>query len=413
MQDPFFFEERELPGRARLFHQRRDMSWCGMGVVIHAGHMHDPVGKEGTAHLLEHHVSNGRIGDLPAMSSADLRAWLVGNRMTASLGTTALYWTRYGGRAENANVGLLARFLTDLVFRPGLDGDLEHEREIVRAERVHRARDRGGRIAEMVASSAYGEHRRLTATGLPEDEVLDAITREDVAAFHAHHYAPANVRIISIGGVSANEMRETLERLIPAQREGQASVRLPTPLPLRVPDPREIYVSREDGRPAESLSLRWKWRMPVARDRIGAVTAWTLKTLLHDRVREGGRAVYGIEASSGFDYDHSWFAISTKVDADKAGRVREEVAMALRDEAAITAAFRRKANDPTLEEIFFDRTCAEILEHAFVQVAAYGRVATHAELCATVRAVTEADVLEYVRTTLAQDRAQLVIIERQ
>lgn len=412
MRDPLFFEERMLPGGAKLFHQHREMSWCGVIVTVLAGHLHDEVGKEGTAHLLEHQVSNGRIGDLPAMSSEDLKSWLGRSRMMASLGATSLFWTRYGGRAENGNVGALARFLTDIVFRPGLDGDLEHEREIVRAERGHSIDDRSERIGHAVDRAAFRNHRRSTATGLPEDVVLDAITRADIETFRTRYYAPANVRVVSVGGVTTDEMEAVLRGLVPESRRGEIATSI-DPLIVPPPDPRELYMTREDGRLAENASIRWVWRMPADFHRLGPIAASALQGLLHQRVREDLRAVYGISAQHGYHYDHTSFEIRTKVDIEKIGAVRSEVERILGDCDAIARSFHRKSEELDVDETFFDRTCVSILESAAFQVCALGRIATMAELLDEAKSVTEADVLDYVRTKLDPDDTQIIIVERQ
>ncbi|HJV32541.1 MAG TPA: insulinase family protein [Patescibacteria group bacterium] len=412
MRDPLFFEEYELPGGARLFHQHREMPWCGIVALVMSGHMHDPIGKEGTAHLLEHHVSSGRIGGLPPMSSEVLREWLADNRMMANLGKTSLYWTNYGGRAENENVAALARFLTDLVFRPGLDGDLEHDREIVRAERVDGYDGRDDRIAEMVRRACYGGQRRFTATGLPRDEVLDTISRADIGAFHRRHYASANVRIVSIGGVGMDEMRRNLEALLPPQLPGQAKACPVEPLALRPPDPRELRVPREDGRPAEMVSICMAWRKPIGRGRVRGAAADAVSALLHQRVRERLRAVYHIEACTSFEYDHVVFEIFTKTSADKVRLVREEIVRTMRDFEGIARVFRRQSVERERSGVYFDLTCGDILESAVFQVGAFGRVTTHAQSRADERSVTETDVISYLGD-LDPDEALTLIVEQQ
>lgn len=413
MGDPLFFEECALRGGAKLFHQYREMPWCGLGVVILAGHMHDEVGKEGTAHLLEHQVSNGRIGELPAMPMKDLETWLHRQRLTASFGSTALYWTRYGGCAENADFGKIARFLTDLVFQPGMEGDLDREREAVRSERGHRMNDRRARIDDAVDRSAFGDHRRTTATGLPDDAVLDGLTRRDLTDFHRKYYAPINIRFVTLGGVPFQRVAETLDQLVASNPPEAVEAGKIVPLGIRTPVPRTLRFQREDGRPAKIARVERIWRMPMVEDETDTAVEYALNALLHQRLREDLRLVYGIEASREAHFDHLAFAISTKVDVKKVDAVLAEIDRILRDASALRAAFSRRDDLLRPGLIFYDHTCADILSHALSSITDLGHVVTRSETLKRSKAVTERDVLEFVRTRLDPEEAQTVIIEQQ
>ena len=414
MGDPLFFEERDLGGGAKLFHQYRPgMPWCGIGAVIVAGHMHDPVGKEGLSHLLEHQVSNGRIGDLPAMPIKDLQNWLHRRRLSASLGTTSNYWTRYGGRAENFQFGDIARFLTDLIFRPGFDGDFEKEREAVRAERGHRLNDRRTRIAEAVERSAFGTHRRTTATGLPDDAVLDGLTHQDVIGHHRKYYTPPNVRFVTLGGIDTDDMRKLLGELVPPVGPDAIEVGRIPPLDLKPPDPRLLRFSREDGRPATTVRIKRTWRFPMIVDDTDTAAKHALDSLLLQRLREELRLVYGVGAECSAHFDHASFSIHTKVDAAKADLVLDEIERIMRDESGLREAFARKDHLLRPDLVIYDRTCGAIIDHALSSVTDLGYVATRSEALRVAEAVTETEVLDFVRDRLSLDMAQTVIVEQQ
>lgn len=413
MGDPFFFERRDLRGGAQLFHQHRDQPWCAIGLAIVAGHFQDPVGKEGTAHLLEHQVSNGRIGDLPMMPLKDLQHWLHRRRLSASLGSTSRYWTRYGGRAENANVGMLVRFLTDLVFRPGLDGDLEREREIVRAERGHHVSDRSDRIATDVAYAEFGDHRRNTGTSLPDDDVLNGLTLDDLKAYHRRHYAPVNARFVVIGGMPIDEVADLLDGLLPESGPDAVDVGCVAQLALRRPDPNELRFPREDGRPVETASVRRVWRLPRRYDEVDTAAAHALSSLLHQRIREDLCLAYGIGASNVSSYDHHAFKISTTVDAAKVDGVLAEIGRIMRDEDAICRAFARQDHLLRPGLVIYDGTCAEVVAQALSSITECGQVLTRAEVVRRSEAVTEGQVLDFLRHALTPESSMTVVVEKQ
>lgn len=412
MGDPFAFEERQLSSGAKLFHRRCDMPWTGLAFNVLVGHMHDPIGQEGTAHLLEHCLSSGSIGEVPAMPKRRLREWVGDRELTVNFGQTGLYWSRYGGRCLNENAGTLFRFLSDLVFRPGFDSDIEHDRAIIRAERADRFSSQEKDIDAVLKPIFYGTHRRATCNGLPDDAVLDGIGRKNVIRFHRRCYGAPNLRVISLGGLLVEEVEEYLEQVLPKRTHPAFQTRGPIPaLPMEPYPKREWTFDATSGRQPTAVGLRWYWKLPIDGFPVRCMAANCLQAILMENVREGMRAAYDVSAATHSDYDHAQFEIATTIAPESQAKVRAAVEAALLDVDAFRFRIRRIRRAIEMEMRFFDKKYAHVLEEASLAVITEGRIPTNAENLARFAAVTEDDVARFVRESLAIEKSLLVIHE--
>lgn len=411
MGDPYRHETRRLSSGAQLFHLERDLPWTGAVFMIAAGHMHDPLGKEGTAHLLEHYLSSGSIGELSAMPQSRLQDWIGDQGMMANLGITSTYWTRYGGRALNGNARLLFQFLSDLVFRPGFDGDLEHDRAIVRAERKDRVSVLDDDIGRTMRSILYGDHRRATMTGLPKNEVLDGIVRKDVIGFHRRYYGAPNLRVITIGGLSLDDVSSALEHALPLREHASfEAVGLIPQLPLKSFSESERTFKVTSGRSPAKAELSWIWHLPSGNFGVRSVTRSGLRSILIERVRERLRAAYHVTVDSSTRGDHASFEISTTVAHERIADVRAEVEATLLDTDAIRARIPRIRSATERQTLFMDERFGAILEDAAMSVSLCGRVETMEEALSEIQSVSDEAVLRFVRSDLDINQSFLQIV---
>ncbi len=412
MGDPYRHEMRRLSSSAQLFHMQRELPWTAAVFVITAGHMHDPVGKEGTAHLLEHYVSGGRIGNLPAMSKPKLRDWLEDQGLSANLGETGPYYSLYAGKALNDSAATLLGFLSDLVFRPGFDNDLEHDREIVRAERIERVSRRNEEIEAVELPILYGTHRRATMDPLPQDHVLNAITREDVLAYHHRYYGAWNLRVITLGGVSIDQVAFKLERCLPVVVHGLSKGVGPIPeLPLAPFAERERTFAPVNGRKPVKADLRWTWHLPTGFFGKRLVTEACLGPILMERIRERLRATYHVSAGTHSNADHAVFEIEARVAIERVADVCAEVEVALQDVEAIQARIPRTRMALKRQTLLTDMTYRDTIRAAAMSVAATGRIVITEEHLSEIESVSSVAVARFVRESLAIEKAYLAIVE--
>jgi len=194
------------------------------------GSAHDPPGRSGIAHLLEHMMFKGtrRIGTTRANEYTELvtRAGGQGMNATTSYDLTRYYVQLPANRLEMW-FSLEAQRLMEPVFR-----EFETEREVVLQERKLRYDNvADGRVHE--------EHRRLLYPdhpyGIPvigESEDIKALRREDAEAYFHTWYSPSNCTMILVGDIDPRRARELAEeKLGPWQRQQlpERSHRLPSP----------------------------------------------------------------------------------------------------------------------------------------------------------------------------------------
>ncbi len=412
MGDPYRHETRRLSSGAQLFHMQRELPWTAAVFVITAGHMHDPVGKEGTAHLLEHHVSGGSIGNLPAMSKPQLRDWIEDQGLSVNLGETGPYYSLYAGKALNESAATLLGFLSDLTFRPGFDNDLEHDREIVRAERIERVSRRNEEIEAVELPILYGTHRRATMDPLPQDHVLNAIMREDVLAYHRRYYGTWNLRVITLGGASIDQVASMLERCLPVVVHGLSKGVGPIPeLPLAPFGAREKSFPPVNGRTPVKADLCWTWHLPTSAFGKRLVVQSCLGPILMERLRERLRATYHVEVETSSRMDHAVFEIEARVSIKRVADVRAEVEAALKDVDAIQARVQRTRTAIKRQTLLADMTYKDVIRVAAMDVAAKGRITTTEERLAEIDSVSSLAVAHFVTESLAIEKSYLAIVE--
>lgn len=106
---------------------------------------------------------------------------------------------------------LCMEILGDVLKSPALPDDKIELRRGSMKENVRRENDEPRRVAgREFARIVYGDH---PMSWRPTEETLDAITREDIAAYHAAFYRPNNVMFGISGDVTREEVRETFSKV--------------------------------------------------------------------------------------------------------------------------------------------------------------------------------------------------------
>jgi zinc protease len=204
-------------------------------VRFQVGAIDDPAGKAGLAHLVEHLYS---LVPLPGGGNAEDvfgRVTLADNAYT-DWDSTHHYSQSLGDSLGDVLAMEMGRLGADCAALP--QAVFDREREVVRNE----IRQRGGLSAELarwVLEAAYPESHPYRRTIGGDDQQLASITRADVCAFMAAHYAPSNATLIVAGATTVDEVKTILNRHLGA-------------LPPRPAAPRpEVGRAKLAARPAE------------------------------------------------------------------------------------------------------------------------------------------------------------------
>jgi zinc protease len=232
-------------GARVLFVENHSIPMLDISIEFDAGSRRDPKGKAGTAALTNAMLTGGLRGSdaatgstaEPAMSEAQIsdafadtaaqRSDVVGgDRAGATLRTLSSKSER------DASIALLARILA----QPSFPADIL-------------ARDKARSIAavkeeltkpEAIASRAfsrllYGEHPYAKEESV---ESIEAISRDDLLAFHRSHYVANRAVIVMIGDVTRAEADTIVQQLTMRLPQGAALPALPEVLPTKAKEER-------------------------------------------------------------------------------------------------------------------------------------------------------------------------------
>ncbi len=410
MHDPMLFSPFTLPSGLKVFHQYRDLPWFIAQVQVGIGHRDDPVGKEGLAHLLEHQLSSGTEG-LPQMPFTEFREWMEDRQFDFDYGSTSMDFTEYGGLADVSKAEPFFRFFEAFLRRPRLDGTMiEHDRAIIRAERIDRTGPRKTRHGFAVAKALYGDSPLATRTGLPEDDVLNGLTQEDVREAHRRFYDCPNMTLVVAGGITSEKLSSMLTGIFTAAPPTFAPRPAPEPVPLRVPEPREILTPLPQGRKASSVQLVCIWPQPPSRSRTCVLVRHCLTRILNDRIREKERLAYGVHVHTNVFLDRANLWVTTDVDPANVGRIRTVIEETVRDRDAVLAPFDKVQRQIAGTISRIDRTIGATVGSALNDISQDGRPIPLQEIVEQFESLKREDASAYL-AGLDPDRALVHMFE--
>ncbi len=172
-----------------------------LGFWIGAGSAHEHDAEGGISHLLEHMLFRGseRYGSEEIDQIFDA----MGAELNAGTDKEA---TSVYSRVLDRHLERAFDVIADMVWRP-LMGELEAEREVVLEEIAMYEDDPQDRVFDVLGEAVFGAHP-LGRPVIGRAEVVGSVTREQLRAFHATHYTPAEVVIAAAGSVDHDALVE-------------------------------------------------------------------------------------------------------------------------------------------------------------------------------------------------------------
>ena len=339
MNDPMFFEKFELSSGLKVFFQRRNIGWFGSELVVNVGQRYDPPGKEELSHLLEHCLASGTQG-LPKMTLPEYQRWVDGQEFDFDFGVTGLDFTAYGGKAPSGRLDDYFAFLSTYALRPALDGGIDHERAIIRAERREKSSPRARKIERRRLRALFGGHRLASAQGWASDKVLAGLTLDDVRRHHRRYYQPANMKLVVAGGLDIDALLKALERMFGGYRDPNWIPYVLPPVEFRRPRPSEYHSKLPGGNP-DSVIIQYYWCLPPGEKALVTLARNGLMELAEARVRERLRLAYGVDADTSFYQDHAILALKTEVAPKMVAKTRAALDAAIGEVDALVEGLPR------------------------------------------------------------------------
>lgn len=191
--------------------------------------------------------------------------------------------------------------LADVVLHPSFpSAELERVRDERMARVLQEADDPRAVADDVFARVVFGEGHPYGDPLLGTRTTLRAITRDDVVAYHAAAFRGANARLVVVGQVEEEKLRELLEgSLADWPREG--AVWIPPldggPTPLRSPGEIPIYLVDRPGAPQSEIRVG---RVGVARGRPDEPVLTVLNTILGGSFTS--RLMQNLREDKGFTY---------------------------------------------------------------------------------------------------------------
>jgi predicted Zn-dependent peptidase len=203
-----------------------------LGFWITTGSASEQESEAGISHLLEHMLFRGteRYGSEEIDQIFDA----MGAEINAGTDkeATSLYT-----RVLDRHLDHAFAVMSDMIWHPRF-GELDAEREVVLEEIAMYEDDPQDRVFDILGKAIFGTHP-LGRPVIGTREVIGAVTREQLAAFHRDRYLPSSVVIAAAGSIDHDALIG-LAREVEANRAqslAAAGLGAPAIRPATVPDP--------------------------------------------------------------------------------------------------------------------------------------------------------------------------------
>ena len=210
--DPYaHFVRTVLPNGLEIYSAYQpDKTWTAVRFVVHVGARHDPRDLAGLAHFLEHMVA----ANLPGKNLQRTIAWFERTGCGCYPDGTNYQTTRYGFRLPNSAQKMVTalEIFGGMLMHSPIDEHLERERRVINRE-FEKSRPRPVEI-EWRLQISTNVFRGLWLENfdgpLGTTEAINAISEGDLRTFYDQFYIPANITVVTVGGIKPDQMAELL-----------------------------------------------------------------------------------------------------------------------------------------------------------------------------------------------------------
>ncbi len=177
---------------------------------IASGSQHeDKFSGSGLSHLLEHMVFKGTASFTGAELATRVNA--EGGQWNAY---TSFDRTVYYIDGPSSSWGTFVRILFELVFLPRFpEKDFETERDVIRRE-IDMGKDDPDSVASQLLFHTFFQHDPRRHPVIGHRTLFDALSYEDMVAYHRHRYLPSNSIFVLSGDFDPDEALSHLEKMI-------------------------------------------------------------------------------------------------------------------------------------------------------------------------------------------------------
>ncbi|MEX1217127.1 MAG: pitrilysin family protein [Acidimicrobiales bacterium] len=285
-------ERTELASGVRVITERMpEARSVSVGMWFAVGSRDEPAAIAGASHFLEHLLFKGTEERTARSIATAVDA--VGGEMNAytSREHTA-YYLRLPVSELKAGVELLADVVSEPAFRPA---ELDAERDVIIEELLMSEDTPDDLVLTALYENLYPGHP-LGRETLGDHDTVAAMTRDEVAAFHAQWYRPANLVVAAAGALEHQQVVDALGPLFEGTERGVAPSR-------EAPETHQQSLVQID-RPIEQVHVAIGWRgLPLGDDDRYAlwvanhVLGGGMSSRLFQEIRESRGLAYSVFSS--------------------------------------------------------------------------------------------------------------------
>jgi predicted Zn-dependent peptidase len=211
---------------------------AAIGIWIGAGSRDEDDAHAGLSHFLEHLLFKG-TKSYSALEIAEIFDGM-GGELNAS---TARDYTVVYARVLDEHLEEALDVMTDMVFAPTFT-DMDAEREVV-LEEIAMIEDTPPELVhDLFTETVFGDHP-LGRPVLGSAEVISAVTRRAIGAYHRARYRPDSIVVAAAGSLEHDRLVEVVGAMT-AKRAGAAARRPAARPPFVAPPPPSLRFVRKD-----------------------------------------------------------------------------------------------------------------------------------------------------------------------
>lgn len=194
--------------------------------IVHSGSLRDPLTALGTAHFLEHMISEKiDMEMLYQMFDEDGGDFNLGvtNRMETKFSFTSTI---------NAFETFFEIFAQMLMEKRSFASSIEKERGIITREFLRKFPFKELFELEVNKAKAMYDNSHILShvpTNLGSLESIEKITNDDLCKFHQTYYVPSNISIVAVGGLSVDEVLSIINKSPFAETKNSGNTFEPIP----------------------------------------------------------------------------------------------------------------------------------------------------------------------------------------
>jgi predicted Zn-dependent peptidase len=310
------------------------MPWVrsvAFGAWVRAASVHEPRGKMGVSHLLEHMVFKGT--ERRSAKDIALAVEVLGGSLDAY---TSREHTSFQARVLDEHVLEACDVISDIMFAPALrERDLDLERKVV-LEEISMVEDTPDDIVfELHNAALWGDHPYGYSI-LGTRQTIGGMTSGDLRALHDAAYRPSHMVVAAAGNIEHEDLLDVL-RQTGWLRNGAAAE--PFAVPAPVPSlPQYIHVERDV---MQTHVVFGSTTFPHHDPRrytlllVSTILGGGMSSRLFQRVREDLGLAYTVQTFHSFHADTGlhgvYVASAPEVAGEAVAAIREELSRAVAD----------------------------------------------------------------------------------